>query len=229
MSSLATLKFSARPGRRERQLQRRHGNPLFGRPAPRCSREALDRARRLDLEEAQDFERRFLDLVQTAIALKPNEDSSVILELKERLDQSYEEACRLGGEQSRFKDALHQLVAVVMAAVRKSAGDDHRAQQELDQEEAARRTHFSLLEHPLVADLLDPQSVVAAEELVPTLLAEPPAAVPAAEYLYDAAQRDALCRSAARLVSDLQAAGVDTVRAEGNLNLLRESAAKDLP
>ena len=144
-----TLKFSQNPGSRERHLIRRHENPLFGEPPPQTTPEELEAARREDAREATQFHEDFAVLIQEAVTLKPKEDSEVILRLKERLDQAYEQASRLGGDQSRIKDAIRKLVAAIMRAVRRGAGDDPRAIQELEQEDAARSLHYRLLEHPL--------------------------------------------------------------------------------
>ena len=56
--------------------------------------------------------------------------------------------------------------------------------------------HFRLLEHPLVADLLAPDSPIGPDELAPTLLSESKPAVRAAIELFDEAQLGELCRDA---------------------------------
>jgi hypothetical protein len=183
-----TLKFSQYPGYRERHLKRRHENPLFGNPPPQASPQELESARLEDAREAALFQAEFAALIQQAVALKANEDSDVILRLKERLDQAYEQASGLSGDQSKIKDAIRKLVVAIMGAVRRGAGDDSRAMAELEQEDAARSLHYGLLEHPLVADILAPDSPIGAEELVPSLLSEEPDALHAAMHLFDRIQ-----------------------------------------
>ncbi len=183
-----TLRFNDSPGRRERHLQRRHGNPLFADPPPRIGRTELERARSEDREEERRYQEDFVALIQDAGSLKPNEESEVILKLKERVDQAYEQASGLGGDQSRIKAAIPQLIAAIMGAVRRGAGDDRLALQELSQEERARSLHYRLLEHPLVADLLAPDSPVTAEHLLPTLLSSEENALEAALNLFDPQQ-----------------------------------------
>ena len=202
-----TLRFSDRPGRRERHLQRRHGNPLFADPPPPTSLAELERARREDQEEAQKFQEEFVTLIQEATGLKPNEESEVILKLKERVDRAYEQASGLGGDQSRIKAVIPRLIAPIMVAVRRGAGDDPEALQELDQEESARAMHYHLLEQPLVADLLAPDSPVTAEELLPTLLCSDVGALEAALQLFDPPQLGALVEDGRALLEGLERGG----------------------
>jgi hypothetical protein len=218
-----TLRFSDRPGRRERHLQRRHGNPLFAGPPPRIGRAELERARREDQEEAQKFQEEFMTLIQEAVALKPNEESDVILKLKERVDRAYEQASGLGGNQSRIKAAVPRLIAPIMAAVRRGAGDDAQALQELDQEETARAMHYRLLEQPLVADLLAPDSPVTAEELLPTLLCSEAGALEAAMQLFDPPQLGALVEDGRALLEGLERGGRLPPRARERLALMERS------
>jgi hypothetical protein len=164
------LRFGTQPGRRERQLQRRHSNPLFGDPVPAVTQGELERARSADRQEAAQFERQFTELVQRAAGLQPSEDSEVILQLKSDLDQAYEQASGLTGDWSAQKQAIGQLVGLIMNAVRRGAGDDAQALDELRQEEEARSAHYRLLESPLVADLLHPETPIPPQELAPTLL-----------------------------------------------------------
>ncbi len=183
-----TLRFSTQPGRRERQLQRRHGNPLFAQPAHQATRGELDRARSADRQEAAEFERRFTQLVQQAATLQPSEDSEVILKLKSDLDQAYEQACGLPGDWSAQKQAIAQLTSLIMDAVRRGAGNDPMALDELAQEETARTTHYRLLEFPLVADLLHQETPIPPHELAPTLLSVDPEALQSVLQLFDSRQ-----------------------------------------
>ena len=116
-----SLRFSDHPGRRERHLQRRHGNPLFADPPPQVSEKELERSRGEDLEEAQKFQGDFVALIQEAVDLKPSEESEVILKLKERVDQAYEQASGLAGDQAPVKAAIPQLITAIMGAVRRGA------------------------------------------------------------------------------------------------------------
>lgn len=218
-----TLGFSDRPGRRERHLQRRHGNPLFADPPPRISPGELERARREDREEARRFREGFVALIHEAAALKPNEGSEVVLKLKERVDQAYEQASGLAGDQAPVKAAIPRLIAAIMAAVRRGAGDDPLALQELAGEEAARALHYRLLEHPLVADLLAPDSPVSAEELLPTLLSAEADALEAALKLFDPRQIGALVEDGRALLESLEREGRLPPRAWERLALIENT------
>jgi hypothetical protein len=194
------LLFSQLPGRHERHLMRKHDNPLFPEDQRRLTQGELTEAQRLDHEELEAYIHDLRKLVGEAVALGPHEQSDVILELKERLDKAYETACRLADDQTPNKEAIRKLVAVIMRAVWKGAGNDSLAQQELEQEEAARRTHFELLEHPLVADLLDPESLILKHELLPVLLSAERGEFEAAVTLFDPSQLEALCEQCESLL-----------------------------
>jgi hypothetical protein len=193
------LLFSELPGRHERHLLRKQDNPLFPEAQRRLSQSELTEAQRLDHEELEAYIRDLRKLVGEAVSLGPHEQSDVILELKERLDQAYETACRLADDQSPNKEAIRKLVAVIMQAVWKGAGNDTLAHQELEQEEAARETHYELLETPLVADLLDPDSLIQGDELLPVLLSAERGEFEAAITLFDPAQLSAICEQGVEL------------------------------
>ncbi|MCG7991502.1 MAG: hypothetical protein JAY99_08370 [Candidatus Thiodiazotropha lotti] len=188
------LLFSELPGRFERHLMRKHDNPLFQASQNQLTQEQLTEAQRLDHEELVAYIESLRKLVGEAVALGPHEQSDVILELKERLDKAYENACRLADDQTPNKQAIMKLVEVIMRAVWKGAGNDTLAHQELQQEEAARKTHYALLEHPLVADLLDPDSLILQNELLPVLLSAEHDEFETAITLFDPAQLSELCR-----------------------------------
>ncbi|MES9833505.1 MAG: hypothetical protein ABW139_14820 [Candidatus Thiodiazotropha sp. DIVDIV] len=188
------LLFSELPGRFERHLMRKHDNPLFQEPLRQLTPEQLTEAQRLDHEELVAYIEGLRKLVGEAVALGPHEQSDVILELKERMDKAYESACRLADDQTPNKDAILKLVEVIMRAVWKGAGNDTLAHGELKQEEAARKTHYELLESFLVADLLDPESLITEDELLPVLLSAEQSEFEAAITLFDPAQLAEICR-----------------------------------
>ena len=197
------LLFSDMPGRHERYLVRKHNNPLFPESERALTSNLLNEAQRLDHEELVAYIGDLRKLVGEAVALGPHEQSEVILDLKERLDKFYEQACRLADDQTPNKEAIKKLVTVIMHAVLKGAGNDTLAQQQLAHEEEARRTHYALLENPLVADLLDPKSLIQEHELLPILLSAEQAEFEAAMTLFDPVQLAALCEQGAQLMEKL--------------------------
>jgi hypothetical protein len=194
-----SLLFSERPGRHERHLMRRYDNPLFPEASRQLTQEQLTQAQRLDHEELVAYIGDLRSLVGEAVALGPHEQSDVILGLKERLDKAYESACRLADDQTPNKEAVQKLLDVIMSSVWKGAGNDSLAHQELEQEEHARKAHFELLEYPLVADLLDPESLITKDELLPSLLSADEDEYEAAVTLFDQAQLSALLSENERL------------------------------
>ncbi len=191
--------FSQWPGRRERHLLRKRNNPLFPETEREISTQALQEAQRLDHEELVDFITEFRQLVHQAITLKPNEESQKILEMKERLDKAYEQACGLADDQTETKDAIRKLVTVIMNAVRKGAGNDQTALDELEQETIARDAHYALLGFPLVADILNPESPIQESELVPSLLSASSEEMKAAISLFTDGQIKVLITQAEEL------------------------------
>ncbi len=218
-----TLRFSQLPGRHERHLRRRRDNPLFPEAARRVTPEALHAAQERDHEELVAFIGEFRGLVRRAIALRPTEESQVVLELKEALDRAYEQASGLADDQGETRRAIERLVGVVMNAVRAGAAGDPAALGELQQEAAARAAHFELLEQPLVADILHPASTIAPDELVPTLLSESEAAVAAALQLFDDAQLALLLRDARDAIERLDVEAPVRARAAERLAMIERA------
>jgi len=192
--------LSQNPGRHERHFRRKLENPLFPRPTE-ADVDVLLEAQRLDHEELLAFLTELREAVRAAVDLQPNEESQVILDLKERLDKLYEAASCLAEDQTGNKDALRQLIAVIMGTVRASAAGDSQAEDELQQEEIARASHFHLLEQPLVAELLHPQSLIEPDELAATLLSEDEGALKAALELFDVDQLMLLVGEAQQLLT----------------------------
>jgi hypothetical protein len=195
------LLFSQMPGRHERHAMRKHNNPLFQEQERQLTQSELTEAQRLDHEELVAYIVDLRKLVGEAIALGPHEQSEVILDLKERLDKYYEQACRLADDQSSNKQAIRKLVEVIMRSVWKGAGNDSVAHQELQQEETARATHYELLETALVADLLDPDSLIRNDELLPVLLSAPEEEFREAVNLFDPGQLNAICEQGESLLA----------------------------
>jgi hypothetical protein len=193
------IPFSERPGRHERHYRRRLDNPLFPRPQQRDDDSLLE-AQRLDHEELVAFIADLRAVVERAVALKPQEETEVILALKEDLERLYERAAGLADEQEANKQAIEHLLQAVMRTIRANAEGDALAARELEMEAQARRLHFELLGEPLVADLLHPDSVIGPDELAPTLLSESEKAVAAALTLFDPAQRAELAQHARALL-----------------------------
>jgi len=193
------IPFSERPGRHERHFKRKIDNPLFPRPLNEYSDDDLLEVQRLDHEEIVSFLGRLKKLVQQAVSLQANEESQVVLDLKAELEKLYETACRLGDQQENNKAALRDLLKVIMATVRSHAGGDAKAEMELQQEELARQQHFAMLEHDLVVDLLDSESLILEDELVAVMLSEDELQVTAALAMLDEEQRLLLAADAVKI------------------------------
>jgi len=139
-------------------------------------------------------------LVQKAVDLKPNTPSETILEIKQDLDRSYQQTCALPGDQEHIKSAIEKLLTHIMQAIRAGAGNDAYAKQQLDDEETARKLHFELQELPLVSALTHPQSPIAEDELIPSLLSEPAETLVRTLQLFDENQMAAILSGAEALL-----------------------------
>jgi hypothetical protein len=193
--------FSTRPGRHERHLLRKLDNPLFPRPILDYEDASLLDAQRQDHEELLEFITGLRKLIESVINLKPNEESQRILDLKGEFDKAYEKACTLADDQAGNKSAISEMIKVIMQVIRRSAGDDPMALQEFADEELARSNHFRLCEHVLVADLLDPDSLILEDELVAVLLGAPEEEFSSALELFDEDQRAVLAQQAQAAIS----------------------------
>lgn len=220
-----TLAFHSQPGAHERQLRRRAANPLFSASGNQVSQSELEAARKQDEAERQQFMETFRQLVEEIASLEGNVDSDAVLKLKERLDMTYERGCSIAGDTGELKQALRRLISVMMSTIRRHAASDPAALEKLDQEEAARRMHFSLLEQPLIADLLREDQIIPPAELLPVLLTEEPQALEAAITLFNPEQLGALAREGRGLLNRLAREGHDLPAAWERLTLLEAQAA----
>lgn len=211
------LQSSDNPGSHERHLNRKHQNPIFDENQTELDQLSMLEAQEQDHEILINFHKEFQDAIQKTINLKPNEESDVILEIKDNLDKLYEKSCLVADDQSETKEALIMLVGIIMTSIRKGAGDDKQAHQELDQEEAARSAHHKMLESKLVADLLDPESPILKEELTPTLLSAEKDDLAMAVQLFDEDQLELIIKDSEIYINKLGSKKVDIKNAAENL------------
>lgn len=221
--------FTYKPGWRERHLKRKHRNPLFSWPAKPIEPEQLLEAQKADHEEMEAFQESFRALVQRAVELPPNAGSDDVIALKGELEQHYEQSYGLPEDHSQERQAIRKLVDLITKAIRLSAGEDPVAQQELADEEEARAIHRRLLEQPLVADLLRPDSAITPEELTPTLLSALPSEVEAAIELFDPDQIAQIAEEGAKLADDRASKGVDMTQALDRLAQILTRLKADYP
>ncbi|MEE8387265.1 MAG: hypothetical protein V3R65_01700 [Acidiferrobacterales bacterium] len=194
------LKFSCKPGRCERHLQRKFNNPLFPEEKRVVSQDQVEAAYALDKEEFQHFSDDYQTILQEIADLAENVDSEVVLKLKQRLDQLYEQVCGLGGDRTAEKKGLTKLHQAVNQAITTGAAGDPTAEEKLAQEAQARNVHWQLLEEPLVADLLRPDSPISQDDLLPSLLSEGAGSFGVAMGMFDSAQRRSLLTQAETLL-----------------------------
>lgn len=195
------------PGSHERHLLRKVANPLFENALVLDDDNLLD-AQRRDHDELVAFQAEFHQLLEAATTLKGTVESDVVLQLKDRFDRAYETASHLMDDQTPAKQAIRKLLSFIMVAVRQGAGNDAQAHHELDQEEMAREAHFSLLDSTLVADLLNPESPIQPDELIPTLLSSSKDELQLALQIFDEVQLLAMLTDGAKRLEHLQQNGI---------------------
>lgn len=223
MLNTMELPFTHKPGRRERQLRRRHENPLFAWPPQEVPPEELLAAQQADHEDMLAFREHFRSLIQRAVDLPADAGSDAVLSLKEALEAHYEQSYALPEDHREERAALKRLIDLVMKTLWRHAGSDPLAHQELSDEETARAIHFRLLEQPLVADLLHPNSGIGADELAATVLSASTAEIEAVCELFDGDElAQLLAHGEARLAElDQQDIGIDLSQARDRLALIR--------
>ncbi len=207
---------SDNPGAFERHLIRKNDNPLFEQRSTVVTSETLREAQEKDHEILKKFMLDFKETMLKAVEFKPNEDSDVILEIKDSLDKLYATSATIADDQTRIQESIKKFLAIIMQAVRKGAGDDMQALQELDQEDAAREANFSFLVSKLAADILDADSPIEDVDLVPTLLSADKDDLALATQLFDKEQINYILTEAESLLNRLEAQGHDVKDAAEN-------------
>ena len=211
-----TFHPSENPGAHERHLIRRHQNVLFDARATEVSSDSLQQAQKQDHEILQQFMLDLREVMNQAVSLKPNEDSEIILAVKDKLDKLYATSVSVADDQSKVQDSIKKLIQVVMQAVKKGAEQDLKALQEIAQEEEARESHFSFLESKLVADLLDPNSPIEEDDLLPTLLSADKDDLALATLLFDEEQTLILLEQGKTLLDRLESKSENISQAADN-------------
>lgn len=178
-----TLHFSAKPGPRERHLQRKNNNPLFT-SAGAITQQDIQLAQQQDQVAMQQFMEQFRELVQRAVSLDKNVESDVVLLLKAQLEQQYAVCTGLAGEPAALQQALRKLIAAISSTLRATSRDDPHALEKLRNDEEHTALHLQLCDHLIVSDLLNPDGIIGSEEQIPALLNEPQDALQAALALY---------------------------------------------
>ena len=208
---------SDNPGAFERHLIRRNDNILFGDRQTEITSDTLMDAQKKDHDILQQFMLDFRETMTKAVSFKSNEDSEVILEVKDKLDKLYATSVSVADDQTRVRESIKKLLTVIMQSVRKGAGDDAHALQELDQEEGARTANFEFLESKLVADILDPDSPIENDDLIPTLLSiDDKDELALVTQLFDLEQITFLLAEGESLLNKLDAEGKDVKNAAEN-------------
>ncbi len=209
MSENSKVPFSQRPGRHERHFRRKVNNPLFPRPIHQYRDEDLLEVQRLDHEELVSFITELRTLVGEIARIPTSLDGEKLLQYKESLEKAYETAAGLAEDQTENQAAIDHLTQIISNSITRNTGGDQLAMTELEQEADARKLHYQLLKHPLVADLLHPQSLIATDELLPSLASAQADEVEAALSLFDSEQQGELRLQCEELLSNhLNHAGV---------------------
>ncbi len=209
-------------GMHERHLRRRDGNPLFSVPPAEYRAEDYLEVRRLDSHELNTFHNDMQEVIQQAIDLPANAPSETVLELRGRLDQLYTRCSGFGGSCGSHKQAIRKLIEIVMNAVWQAVADDQQARVELESEEVARQKHFCLLEYPLVSDLIRPDTPIASDELVPTLLQADEDELEAVLWLFEPEQLQGIYEHARALLEQRKEQGYELTEAWERLECIAE-------
>lgn len=179
----APLSFSQQPGARERQLQRRLNNPLFGTSAA-ITQQAVKFAQQQDQHAMQQFMEQFRELVQRVVTLDKNVESDVVLLLKAQLEQQYAVCTGLAGQPAALQEAIRKLIVAISSTLCAASKNDPDALEKLGKDEQHTALHLHLCDHLIVSDILNPDEIIGNHEQVPALLNESEDGLRAALALY---------------------------------------------
>lgn len=201
-----TLHFSAQPGSRERQLQRKLNNPLFSASAM-ITQAAVQAAQQHDQQAMQQFMEQFRELVQRVVKLDKNVESDVILLLKAQLEQQYAVCTGLPGQPAAIQEAIRKLIYAISSTLRDASKDDPHALEKLSNDEAHTMLHLQLCDYLIVSDILNPDEIISNDEQIPTLLNETEEALQAALALFPPERMKTLIEEGKVLLKKIEAEG----------------------
>lgn len=202
-----TLKFSKQPGPRERQLQRKLNNPLFGISATILTQQNILTAQQQDQFAMQIFMEQFKELVQQAVKLDKNVESDVILLLKAQLEQQYAVCTGLPGQPVAIQDAIKKLINAISSTLRATSKDDPDALEKLGNDEEHTALHLRLCDHLIVSDILNPDDIISDDEQIPALLNEPEDGLRAALALFPPERIELMVEEGQALLTKIEAEG----------------------
>ena len=200
------LNFSAQPGPRERQLQRKLNNPFFS-AAGTITEATVEIAKQEDEIAMQQFMEKFRALLDRAAMLEKNVESEVTLLLKAQLEQQYALSTGLPGQPTAIKDAIKKLIMTISATLRNTSKNDPHALEKLSTDEEHTMLHLHLCEHPIVSDILNPDQVIPNDEQTPTLLNESGEALQAALPLFSPQRIEEMIAEGKALLTAVEAKG----------------------
>ena len=202
-----TLKFSKQAGPRERQLQRKLNNPLFGISATTITQQNILTAQQQDQFAMQIFMEQFKELVQQTVKLDKNVESDVILLLKAQLEQQYAVCTGLPGQPVAIQDAIKKLIAAISSTLRATSKDDPHALEKLGNDEEHTRLHLHLCDQLIVSDILNPDDIISDNEQIATLLNETEDALQAALALFPPERIGLMVEEGQALLQKIEAEG----------------------
>lgn len=216
-----TLKFSVHPGPRERQLQRKHDNLLFITSGP-VTQELINTAQREDHSAMQRFMERFRDVVQRTVKLDKQVETDDLLKLKAELEQLYAVSTGLAGDQSAILDAIKKLISAISKTLHSTSQNDAHFIEKLQEDEHHTTLHLHICDHVIVSDILNPDGIIANNELMPTLLSESEDALQATLMLFSPEQQQLMVEEGKNLLKQIEAEGHNLPMARQRLSQMEK-------
>ena len=201
-----TLSFSDQPGPRERHLQRKLHNPLFGDDS-NVTQQDIQVAQSRDQVAMQQFMEQFRELVQSAVKLDKNVESEVVLMLKAQLERQYAVCSGLPGQPVAIKEAIRKLIDAISSTLRATSRDDPDALEKLSKDEEHTSLHLQLCDHLIVSDILNQDEIIGNNEQVPTLLNESEKDLQAALALFPPDRISLMIEEGELLLNKIEAEG----------------------
>lgn len=234
--SLPHWKWSAQPGAVERHLQRRHNNVLFPLHRRMVTSKDVYEARIADNQALTDIRQELSGIAgeffdKTGL---PPDWHSFLNDLRERLDKLEDRRLVAGGQSAALADAIAELRGNVMAVLRSAVQKNRPSLAALEQAEALRADrHAALAACDWTSQLLSHASQIPPEEVVASLLSEPPAELEKAVSILQANPQlhDTLanCRAAGhKLVAEIRASGQSIADIDEKLRIV-DGASPQVP